>query len=273
MRDSGDAQMTSAALQFIRATLLEAGRLALALRSNLGDVLIKGDETPVSKLDREIEALLTERICREYPGHRILAEEGGISGGDSEFTWAIDPLDGTRAFVSGLPMWGISVGLLKNEQPLVGGVYLPKLSELYWGDGQSAFLNDQFLLPPVVSLNSRFAFLAVPSNSHLLYDINFGRLRSLGSVTAHLVYVARGAAIGALTRRVKAWDVAGVLPILRHLNIELRYLSGAPFYVRDLLGGQSAIEPIVAAPMQLITPLLALIQAKPLEDTALARKD
>ena len=112
---------------------------------------------------------------------------------------------------------------------------MPAVGDLFWGNADGAFYNGQPLLPrDTASLDDPLAFLAVPSNAHLLYNISFGRLRSLGSVAAHLTYVARGAAIGALTRRVKLWDLAGVLPILKHTGIELRYLSGAPFDVRDL---------------------------------------
>lgn len=250
------------ALEFIRPMLVDAGRLALALRNDLGEIQIKTDETPVTRLDHDIEALLVGRIRREYPHHRILAEEGSIGGSDPEFTWVIDPLDGTRAYASGLPLWGVSVGLLHNEEPLAGAFHLPAVNELYWGDRRSAFLNGQPLLPPVAALDSPLVFLAVPSNSHLLYDISFGRLRSLGSTAAHLVYVARGAAIGALTRQVKIWDLAGVLPLLLSLDIELRYLSGNPFRLFDLLDGQPAPEPLLAANKSIISSLLSMIRPK-----------
>ncbi len=263
MLETKDARLASAALHFIRPVLLKAGRLALASRNELVETHIKADETPVTKLDYDIEALLVKQICREYPHHRILAEEGSIVNSDSEYTWAIDPLDGTRAYVSGLPIWGISVGLLRNEEPLAGVFYLPALNEMYECDGQSAFLNGRPLMPSGASLNSRHAFLAVPSNSHLLYEIRFDRVRSFGSTAAHLVYVARGAAIGALTRQVRLWDLVGVMPMMLCFGIELRYLSGAPFHVNDLLDGQRAPEPILAARSDLIHPLLSMIRLKP----------
>ena len=111
-------------------------------------------------------------------------------------------------------------------------------------------------------MDDPLAFLAVPSNSHLIYDISFRRLRSLGSTAAHLIYVSRGAAVGALTRRVKIWDLAGVLPILMHTGIELRYLSGDPFDVRDLLDGEAAPEPLVAAHATIIEDVLESIRIK-----------
>ncbi len=257
-----DIQLGDAALQVIKPVLLQAGNLALAARKRIEEPQIKADNTPVTAVDRDIEALLVRHIRREFPHHRILAEEGSTGGSDSPFTWVIDPLDGTRAYISGMPIWGISVGLLCGARPLAGAFFLPSVNELYWGNNQSAFLNEMPMTPPVVSLNSSFAFMAVPSNCHVEYDISFGRLRSLGSAGAHLVYVARGAAIGALTRRVRLWDLASVLPMLPPLGIELRHLSGAPFHVRDLMDGQRTLEPMLAAPKHLIDLLLTMIHPK-----------
>lgn len=262
MTDLSVAQLADEALHFIRPALRDAGRLALVECGALGSARFKEDGTPVTQVDHTIEDLLVERIHREFPQHRLLAEEGSIGGGDAPFIWVIDPLDGTRAYVSGLPIWGISVGLLHHGAPIAGAFYLPAVDELVWGDSQSAFLNDAPLSPPDVDLCSRFAFLAVPSNCHLEYEISYGRLRSLGSTAAHLAYVARGAAVGALTRRVRVWDIAGVLPMLRALGIELRYLSGARVRVAELLDGRRAPEPILAASPNVIDHLQTMIRPK-----------
>jgi myo-inositol-1(or 4)-monophosphatase len=262
MKNHSDAQLADTAIQFIRSMLLDAGRMALASRSVVGAHEFKADGTPVTQIDRAIEEMLAGRIRLEFPDHQILAEEGSIGGSNHEWMWIIDPLDGTRAYVSGLPIWGVSVGLLHNGAPIIGAVCLPAVNELYWGDGQSALLNGQRLSPPVLCLDSPHGFLAVPSNCHLEYEISFGRLRSLGSTAAHLIYVARGAAIGALTRRVRIWDLAGVLPIVLPLGIELRYLSGAPIQLGNLLEGQRAPEPILAAPSHVIDQMLTMIRPK-----------
>lgn len=245
------------------AWLKEAGRMALEQYRRVQAVQLKPDGTPATAVDHAIEAFLLQRIADRYPTHRVLTEESGVHGGDNEVTWVIDPLDGTRAFASGLPIWGISVGILRHSEPLAGAFYLPALNELYWGDATGAFLDDRPLTPPsTVSLDDPLAFLLVPSNSHLHYDIHFRRARSLGSAAAHLVYVARGVAVGALCRRIRIWDLAGVLPILRHTGIELRYLSGAPVRIRDLLDGQPASQPILAAAPHLVEPLRAMIRPR-----------
>jgi myo-inositol-1(or 4)-monophosphatase len=231
----------------IGSWLKQAGRIALDKHDLAHTLDLKDDNTPATAVDHEVEEFLLEKIHAHHPGHQVVSEESGVHGMEHEALWVIDPLDGTRAYASGLPIWGISLGLLYNGEPLAGGFYMPAVDELYWGDENGAFLNGRPLPPPVASLDDPLAFLAVPSNSHLLYDISFHRLRSLGSTAAHLIYVARGAAVGALTRRIAIWDLAGVLPILRHTGIELRYLSGAPFDLRPLQAGQNLREPLLAA--------------------------
>lgn len=247
------------ALRWITPTLREAGRLALAARRDDLRVRDKADHTPVSEVDERIEALLAARIRSRFPVHRILAEEGNLGGEDVDFTWVLDPLDGTRAYLSGLPVWGISVGILQRGRPLAGAFYLPAVGELYTGHAGGAFLNGQPLAPPRTGLEDRTAFLAVPSNWYQLYDIDYGRLRSLGSAAAHLVYVARGAAVGALLRPVRLWDLVGVWPLLTVLGVELRYLSGAAVEIAPLLDGRPAPGPILAARADLITLLLQRI--------------
>lgn len=240
------------------AWLEEAGRLALEQYRQVQAVQLKPDGTPATAVDHAIEAFLLQRIADRYPTHRVLTEESGAHGGDNEITWVIDPLDGTRAFASGLPIWGISVGVLQHGEPLAGVFYLPALNELYRGDRGSAFFNERPLASrPSTDLDDPLAFLLVPSNSHLTHDIAFPRVRSLGSTAAHLAYVARGVAVGALTRRIKIWDLAGVLPMLRRAGIELRYLSGASMHIDKLLDGQPTPEPLLAA----APPMMALLRA------------
>jgi myo-inositol-1(or 4)-monophosphatase len=249
-------------LCLIREWLRKAGDIALSHRHRV-EVDIKDDGTPSTAADREIEAFLLDNISKRYPNHKIITEEGGTTTGNQEFVWVIDPLDGTRAFASGLPIWGTSIGVLRRGQPYLGAFSMPALGEMYWGSSIGAFCNDSPILRrSSVSIENPLAFMVVPSNAHQIYEIGFPRIRSLGSTAAHLIYVARGSAVGALTRRVKIWDVAGVLPILRQTGITLVYFSGRSFHIRDLLSGQSAAEPLVAAHFSLIERVRTSFQVK-----------
>lgn len=235
-------------IERIRAWVLEAGRIALTHHRRRG-LRFKDDGTPATSADEAIESYLRNRISERYPQHQIIGEEKDRErGNECAFTWIIDPIDGTRAFASGLPIWGISVGVLKEGKPHTGVFYMPAVDEIYSANASGAFCNDYSLsTPSPADLEDPLTFLAVPSNAHLEYDIAYPRVRSLGSTAAHLAYVARGAAIGALTRHVKIWDLAGVLPLLNQTDIALTYLSGAPFDIRELIDGSPTPEPLVAA--------------------------
>jgi histidinol phosphatase-like enzyme (inositol monophosphatase family) len=91
-----------------------------------------GDYDPVTEADRHVERLLRDEIERRYPDHAITGEEFG-STGDSEYRWVIDPIDGTRAFVVGQPMWGTLVGLEHRGEVIAGWMYVPALDEMFVG--------------------------------------------------------------------------------------------------------------------------------------------
>ncbi len=257
--------MANGDVQLITWWLKEAGQIALSC-FNQPQVDFKHDNSPVTQADRDIESLLVERIKKAYPDHGILAEEGTNVKG-VEYLWALDPIDGTRAFSVGLPFWGIAIGLLRQSRPLTGAYYMPYLNEMYWAtETDGPYFNDRLLRGAIATeWDDRLRFLAVPSNAHQVYDIGFPRTRALGSTVAHLVYVARGAAIGALLRRVSLWELAAGLPILQRAGGAIRYLSGAPVDIGLLMDGRPAPEPIVAAHPDLIERLSKCIEVKAVE--------
>jgi myo-inositol-1(or 4)-monophosphatase len=236
-------------LTFLCSLLREAGALALAQRGQM-IAEVKADHSPVTAVDRQMEAFLIERITKCYPDHLILSEESGLqahSGAQSKFAWALDPIDGTRAFATGLPIWGISAGVLRDGQPYAGGFFLPVTNELYWGTTEEAWCNDHRLprLGPT-DPDSPLTFLGVASNFHRHFDITAPRIRSLGSTAAHLAYVATGASVGMLVRTTNLWDIAGILPLAQAVGVELTYLSGNPFNAGDLLDGHPIREALLA---------------------------
>jgi myo-inositol-1(or 4)-monophosphatase len=93
---------------------------------------------PVTIADREVELKLREAISEQFPTHGILGEEFGQTLPEAPWRWVIDPIDGTRAFVSGLPTWGTLVGLCENGAPRYGMMSQPFVGELFLGDGDRA---------------------------------------------------------------------------------------------------------------------------------------
>lgn len=99
-------------------------------------VACKGEKAgfdPVTEADRAAEAAMRALIARRFPDHRIIGEEEGASGGDSPWCWHLDPIDGTRAFLAGLPSWTTLVGLACAGRPVVGAIVQPVLKEVFTG--------------------------------------------------------------------------------------------------------------------------------------------
>ncbi len=101
----------------------------------------KLDKSPVTIADRETEEFIRDALKQHFPGHAIFGEEFGRQQNDSEYEWIIDPIDGTRSFVAGMPLYGMLLALLKNQQPQLGIIRMPELNEVYAGDCQTATLN------------------------------------------------------------------------------------------------------------------------------------
>ena len=140
---------------------------------------------------------------------------------------------------------------------------MPVTNEMYWGTRQQAFYNDQPIAPiKEIDLDSPLVFLAVPSSAHLHFTICYPRVRALGSTAAHLAYTMTGAAVGALTRSIYLWDIAGVLPLLAATGIEITTLSGNSYQPATMGNGEKAPEPLLAAHPSVAKTIRAAIQTK-----------
>lgn len=228
----------------------EGGQIARRLFNHV-TARHKADRTLVTEADEQIERLLVERIAARHPEHGILGEEQTRRTTGREFVWAVDPLDGTSAFVAGLPLWCVSIGLLRQGRPFAGVIYLPLLEDVYWaGPEGRAFLNGQPIgIRPDHPLDAE-DWLAVPSNLHRRFRVDFrGKVRSLGSTAAGFCYVARGSAAAALIAYSSLWDIAAGLALLQAVGGTMCGLSGQQIDPADLLDGAPMPEPqIVAAP-------------------------
>jgi histidinol phosphatase-like enzyme (inositol monophosphatase family) len=95
---------------------------------------------PVTEADRASETVMRSRIKQVFPTHGIVGEEFGSENPDAEFVWVLDPIDGTKAFISGLPLWGTLIGLTRNGHPAYGMMNQPYTKERFFGDGTGATL-------------------------------------------------------------------------------------------------------------------------------------
>ena len=120
-------------LQFAIETTFEAGRLTLAYFQTGIEPEFKEDNSPVTVADRRAEEHIRHRIESQFPGHNIVGEEFGADiGRSSEFCWFIDPIDGTKAFVRGVPLYGVLIGLEIAGRIEVGVANFPALNEMVY---------------------------------------------------------------------------------------------------------------------------------------------
>lgn len=118
----------------------EARRLALSYFKTPLSIEMKEDASPVTAADQRIEATLRALIEQQYPSHSFLGEEGGGCVSE-DYSWVIDPIDGTKSFASGVPLFGTLVALLYNRRPIAGMIEIPALEERWLGNGRDATMN------------------------------------------------------------------------------------------------------------------------------------
>jgi myo-inositol-1(or 4)-monophosphatase len=138
-----DQKQIAEALSFACETTTKAGEIALNYfrrALNIDNKLDDGRFDPVTQADREIESFLREKLGRRYPEFGIIGEEEGVRPGSSNVNWVIDPIDGTKSFISGFPTWGILLGLQQDEKALAGLMYQPVTGELFYGSAAGGVL-------------------------------------------------------------------------------------------------------------------------------------
>jgi histidinol phosphatase-like enzyme (inositol monophosphatase family) len=122
----------------------EAGDLTLEyFRSSTLTVELKADVSPVTAADRAAEQLLRKRIAERFPHDGILGEEFGESSGSSAYQWVLDPIDGTKSFIHGVPLYTTLVAVLAEDQPMLGVIYAPACDEIiYAAAGRGCWYRD-----------------------------------------------------------------------------------------------------------------------------------
>jgi len=237
--------------EFLEDVAKEAGGVAFALFGRV-ETERKGDSI-VSEADRATEQLILSRIQAAYPGEYILAEESGVSGaepiGDDTRWWAVDPIDGTLAYLSNLPFWAVSVARMRGGRAEGGAVYIPALGEMYSAlAGGPAHRNSA----PIDLLPNEppgdHSPLFVPCSEIKGLDIRFpGKRLSVAAVAVHLLYAAAGSAYGVVSEPTRAYDIAAAALIVECAGGAVRYLSGEEIDYAWLADGRRSPGPVVAA--------------------------
>jgi myo-inositol-1(or 4)-monophosphatase len=130
-------------LEIAKRAAVEAGKAILFLRKGQLKERIKSNASDiVTEADIVSDRIIDKILKRSFPTHSFISEETVNEGKFSQYTWIIDPLDGTLGYAGGLPFYGVSIGLVKNNKPYLGVINLPAFGSLYWAEkGKGAYLN------------------------------------------------------------------------------------------------------------------------------------
>ncbi len=189
---------------------------------------VKADRSPVTEADRTAEQFLRERIADHFPNDGVLGEEFGEQIGGSDFRWILDPIDGTRSFIRGVPLFGTMVGVEAGGEPLIGVLYFPGLDESIWamrgagawhalGEGQPrrARVSSRMQLVESVIVTSDTASFAKRGSAPAwqALESQCGFTRTWGDAYGYLL-VATGRVEAMIDPILSVWDAAAVMPIV-----------------------------------------------------------
>jgi myo-inositol-1(or 4)-monophosphatase len=207
---SDSAALPADALSFARDLADEVGRSAYAMRG-AKVAAAKSDGSLVTECDLAADRRLCEGLAEHFPGHAVLSEERRSVYGGEEWTWLIDPIDGTTNFTFGFPCWGVLVALLRFGQPVLGVMSFPETREAYWATvGGGAYRNGVRLRVESSATEVQpTQIFGLCSRSVEAGAVRFGaKLRIAGSCGYDLALLASGAIVGTLQIRVYPWDLA-----------------------------------------------------------------
>ena len=218
----------------------------------------KPDRSLVTQADREVEAFLAAELQARMPDAGIIGEEGAAHAGIGPYRVVIDPIDGTSAFVAGLPTWCVCVGILRGGEMVGGATYMPCTRDLYSAVDGIAWWNGRQLAPLGAPAGAPERFLVADSEIHLRHRLTYrGKVRSFGSAAYHVVLVARGAAEAALLGRPHVWDLAAPGAVLAAVGGRYEYLDGGVLDLTSMLDGSRAPRDVMAGTPQVLETLRA----------------
>ncbi len=201
-------------------------RVGQQLLQDFGSVqgIEKADGSLVTQSDRWADGELREAIAQTFPSHGVLSEEVEHIFPDTDWCWVIDPIDGTTNFTRGIPLWGISLGLLYQGTPVFGYVHFPPIRQSFYGywPGTSglttptgAFLNHQPIHTSPDDPSGTHLMNVCARSTKVLKQPVPCKVRMLGVATYNLLTIATGSALASIEATPKVWDIAAVWAIVQ----------------------------------------------------------
>ena len=221
-----------------------AAAIALPLfrSATLGEISKPGHSSgfdPVTEADKGAERAIRALIEARFPDHGIIGEEYGSVRTDAEFVWVLDPIDGTRAFISGLPLWTTLIGLRHRGHPVLGVISQPVLKEAFLGSPRGSRLITPSGSTPLKTRQDRVLKQAIlaTTDPHLFEGDEVAAVSELRQAAKLIRYgcdayafamVAQGTMDVALETGLKAWDIDAIIPVIENAGGVVGDWAGEP---------------------------------------------
>ena len=189
---------------------------------------VKDDGSPVTDYDINAEKILREIISAKYPNHNIFAEEIGLTSYNSDYTWIIDPIDGTRSYVIGRPLWGTLISLVFKGEPIIGMADFPALDERWIGYKYKCLLNNAPYLKDYKPITSISEATVASTGPHLFSEIGKQKYETLIKKSKYHVWsgdchnyclVIKGSLDLVVEEGLSSYDILPLIPILKAKDI------------------------------------------------------
>lgn len=222
------------------------------------NIEIKSDLSPVTIADKKAEEKMREMIMKEFPEHGILGEEFGSHNSGSKYQWVLDPIDGTKSFIAGTPLFGTLIGLLENSNPVLGVINLPVLDEFLFGDGRICELNGKPVRVKETDKLSEALLLTtdlmdiekyqdIEKFNKIIHSVKL--FRGWGDCYGYFL-VASGYADIMIDPIMNIWDSAAIIPVIKGAGGII-----TDYYGNDPITGDS----IIAASKLLHREIIAIL--------------
>jgi myo-inositol-1(or 4)-monophosphatase len=253
--------------------LRNAGRIQAGKFGKLLSVSTKESiSSIVTEVDLECENEIINTIQQAFPQHNILGEENGLINNGSDYTWVIDPIDGTSNYAAGIPWFGSLIALCRKSKPMMAGAYLPLDDKLYFAeDGKGAFINDRELaIQPVDLSDALFAFSIDYTDEEdflgkglLLYKYLVKHSRNIRTTNSlvDLMYVVEGKFGGCINLFTKIWDITVPYLLLKEAGGVLKGLDGKEIEFELSEDALNRNYPIIAGSDPLVNKLLRVYKS------------
>ncbi len=223
-------------VEFSKALAEASGDIIMRYFRRDFTVETKADQSPVTIADRRAEDVMREMIMKEYPEHGIIGEEFGNHNEAAKYQWVLDPIDGTKSFVSGTFLFGTLIGLMRDGQPIVGAIHHPVTAHLLIGDGNEARLNGEVVrvrdtreLRDALMCYTDFVHVGQYQNGiafqQLMGMTSFNR--TWGDCHGYFL-LATGYADIMLDPIMHLWDIVALVPIIEGAGGVITSWSGGP---------------------------------------------